>query len=230
MDLSRRNSRTPCAGTGFLVVGDAKILCEAAIWTRHNRWHHLGRCSWKLAILLRLYRILARGKSTSDIWLNPQIYDQFWLQILSAVATLIEFEGDYVYAALDYRAAENEKETTDDTPSNYRDEPVAFFFIIYGLCFQTLIKMVNKSDAQTNRVITTVLRALRRFLRPSISGNAMYKNFVFAETTDLLDRLVLMESPEVQSMVVQITINLARNHPGALQSIGNERYFTRGFC
>jgi HEAT repeat-containing protein 5 len=143
---------------------------------------------------------------------------------------LIEFEGDYVYAALDYRAAENEKETTDDTPSNYRDEPVAFFFIIYGLCFQTLIKMVNKSDAQTNRVITTVLRALRRFLRPSISGNAMYKNFVFAETTDLLDRLVLMESPEVQSMVVQITINLARNHPGALQSIGNERYFTRGFC
>jgi len=162
--------------------------------------------------------------------LNPQIYDQFWLQILSAVATLIEFEGEYVYAALDYRTPEKGKEIQDDTPSNYRDEPVAFFFIIYGLCFQTLIKMGNKSDAQANHVITRVLGALKRFLRPSISGNAMYKNFVFAETTDLLDRLVLMESAEVQSMVVQITMNLARNHPGALQSVRNEKYLPRRLC
>lgn len=97
--------------------------------------------------------------------------------------------------------------------SNYRDEPVAFFFIIYGLCFHTLLRILNRDDNDARSVAPIVLDALTRFIRRSISGNAVYKSFVFAETTDLLDRLILMESFEVQTSVLTIAANLAKNHP-----------------
>jgi hypothetical protein len=105
-----------------------------------------------------------------------------------------------------------------DKEFNYRDEPVALFFILYGLCFQTLLRMINRDDSEAKRTIPVVLDALRKFIRPSISGNAVYKSFVFAETTDLLDRLVLMESSDVQLTVIHIAANLAQYHPSAVNS------------
>ena len=69
---------------------------------------------------------------------------------------------------------------------------------------------MNKDDSKAKRTIAIVLDALKKFLRPSISGNAMYKSFVFAETTDLLDRLVLMESSDIQLTVIHIAANFGR--------------------
>lgn len=135
-----------------------------------------------------------------------------------AVATLIEMESDVIFTALDSSVSEAQ---SDGTNSNYRGEPVAFFFIIYGLCFQTLLKMINRDDAESKRIIPIVLDGLKKFLRPSISGNAIYKGFVFAEMTDLLDRLVLMENADVQIAVVQITSSLAKNHPHSV-NIGHQ--------
>lgn len=83
---------------------------------------------------------------------------------------------------------------------------------------------MNKDDSKAKRTIPMVLDALKKFLRPSISGNAMYKSFVFAETTDLLDRLVLMESSEVQLTVIHIATNLAKYHPNGADSRGDGRY------
>ena len=87
-----------------------------------------------------------------------------------------------------------------------------------------LLKMMNRDDAESRRAIPVVLGALKKFLRPSISGNAIYKGFVFAETTDLLDRLVLMESPEVQIMVLEIASSLAKYHPHAVNVGQQPRY------
>ena len=84
--------------------------------------------------------------------------------------------------------------------------------------------MINKDDSKAKRTIPTVLDAFRKFLRPSISGNAMYKGFVFAETTDLLDRLVLMESSEVQLMVIYIAASLAKYHPNSVDALTNGTY------
>jgi len=83
---------------------------------------------------------------------------------------------------------------------------------------------MTRDDSEARRTIPLVLDALRKFLRPSISGNAMYKSFVFAETTDLLDRLVLMESSEVQLTVIKIATNLAKYHPNAVGIQENKRY------
>jgi HEAT repeat-containing protein 5 len=136
-----------------------------------------------------------------------------------AVATLIEMESEVIFSALDSNVSETQTEGTPQ--SNYRGEPVAFFFIIYGLCFQTLLKMINRDDAESKRIIPIVLNGLKKFLRPSISGNAIYKGFVFAETTDLLDRLVLMENGDVQIAVVRIASSLARCHPHSV-NIGHQ--------
>jgi HEAT repeat-containing protein 5 len=124
---------------------------------------------------------------------------------------------------LDNRKRDEDSARTNNSQSNYRDEPVAFFFVIYGLCFQTLLRMVNKDDPESRRTIPIVVNALRKFLRPSISGNAMYKSFVFAESTDLLDRLVLMESTDVQLAVIHIAANLAKNHPNSIDPQEAER-------
>lgn len=141
---------------------------------------------------------------------------------MHAIATLIEMESEVVFSALDSNFSELPPGGTDQ--ANYRDEPVAFFFIIYGLCFQTLLKMINRDDSESKRTIPLVLDALKKFLRPSISGNAVYKGFVFAETTDLLDRLVLMENAEIQISVVQIASSLAKYHPHAVNGRQHSRF------
>jgi HEAT repeat-containing protein 5 len=132
---------------------------------------------------------------------------------------LIELDSDFVYAALD----RGDEQISITSGSNYRDEPVAFFFIIYGLCFHTLLRMLNRDDMEAKNAAPTVLDALTKFIRPSISGNAVYKSFVFAETTDLLDRLILMESIDVQTSVLTIATNLAKNHPVAVKRRAESR-------
>lgn len=83
--------------------------------------------------------------------------------------------------------------------------------------------MMNRDDSDAKRTVSVVLDALKKFIRPSISGNAIYKGFVFAETTDLLDRLVLMESSDVQGMVIQIATNVAKYHPSGSHIQNSER-------
>lgn len=78
--------------------------------------------------------------------------------------------------------------------------------------------MMNRDDSDSKRTIPVVLDALRKVIRPSLSGNAIYKSFVFAETTDLLDRLVLMENADVQLTVIHIAANLAQYYPNRLIS------------
>lgn len=156
-------------------------------------------------------------------FVDVKIYDPCWLQIIHAVATLIELESEDIFGALDSNNVAGDNSPTCLAQSNHRDEPVAFFFVIYGLCFQTLLKMINIDDSKAKRTIPAVLDALKRFFRPSISGNAMYKGYVFAETTDLLDRLVLMESSDVQVTVIHIATSLAKYHPNGMHAQKNGR-------
>ena len=62
---------------------------------------------------------------------------------------------------------------------------------------------------------TDILEALKKILRPSVSGNAVYQEVVFAETMDLLDRMVLTESLSMQAIIVEIARNLCLVHPSS---------------
>lgn len=97
---------------------------------------------------------------------------------------------------------------------NYRDEPVAFFFVLFGLAFEALAGRPGDLQASKEQILE-ILQALKKILRPSVSGHAIYRDVVFSETMDMLDRLVLTEGLTVQRVIVEIARNLCIGHPSA---------------
>jgi hypothetical protein len=162
-----------------------------------------------------------------------RFYQGSWLKLVDAIASLIEEDSEFVFDALDGRV--DEVGTSGDTTQvaaaksarggkrakndiNYRDEPVAFFFVLFGLAFEALVGRSSdpsESAGDKKAQMLEVLQALKKILRPSVSGQAIYGEVVFAETTDMLDRLVLTESLAVQTVVVEIARNLCLGHPSA---------------
>lgn len=139
---------------------------------------------------------------------------------MDAIASLVEKDSEFVFDALDGKFEQPDPEKPDQDEDtlvngkadkghdiNYRDEPVAFFFVLFGLAFEAL---VDQSLLTSQRL--EILQALKRILRPVVSGNAVYQDAVFFETMDTLDRLVLTEGINIQTVIVEIARNLALDH------------------
>lgn len=95
---------------------------------------------------------------------------------------------------------------------DYRDEPAAFFFILFGIVIEALTTRPGSgSEVKT----LEVLSALKRILQPSVSGNAVFQDAVFAETMELFDRLALTEGLDVQIVIVNIVRSMCLTHPSA---------------
>ncbi|KKK21581.1 hypothetical protein P175DRAFT_0559608 [Aspergillus ochraceoroseus IBT 24754] len=153
-----------------------------------------------------------------------KFYQDSWLSLVDAIAGLVERDIDFVFDALDGKSnpelQDKSEKPDNDLPNgekqgkghdiNYRDEPVAFFFVLFGLAFEAL---VDQSTSAPQRM--EILQALKRILRPIISGNAIYQDAIFSETMDSLDRLALTEGIAVQNVIVAIARNLALDHPSA---------------
>ncbi|WEW61521.1 hypothetical protein PRK78_007011 [Emydomyces testavorans] len=156
-----------------------------------------------------------------------KFYQDSWLNFVDAIASLVEKDSAFVFDALDKK--EKQSDPRQDSGSevavngetkgkgnhiNYRDEPVAFFFVLFGLAFEALVSQSNAPSSQ----ILEILQALQKILRPSVAGNAVYQDAVFSETIDALDRLVMTEGPNIQSVIVEIARNLALHHQSATKS------------
>ncbi|KAF1990104.1 ARM repeat-containing protein [Aulographum hederae CBS 113979] len=149
-----------------------------------------------------------------------QFYQSSWLNLVDAIASLIDEDSAIVFDALDGK--------TDATPGgtvvngansanadiNYRDEPVAFFFVLFGLAFEALVGRPGDSQPTRDQTLE-ILLAMKKILRPAVSGHAIYREVVFSETMDMLDRLVLTESMGVRFVIVEIARNLCLGHPSA---------------
>lgn len=134
---------------------------------------------------------------------------------MDAIASLIDQDSAVVFDALDGKDDQMNGPRSRNR-IDYRNEPVAFFFILFGISFEAL---VTRSDGPSTADETVgILQALKKILRPSIAGHAIYQDVVFSETMDLFDRLALTEGLEVQEVIVDITKNLCLSHP----SVGNE--------
>ncbi|PGH00685.1 hypothetical protein GX51_05671 [Blastomyces parvus] len=152
-----------------------------------------------------------------------KFYQDSWLSFVDAIASLVEKDSEFVFDALDGKLDPSKEVVNVDKPQvngekkekgthiNYRDEPVAFFFVLFGLAFEAL---VAQSHEQSNQSLE-ILRALRRILHPSVAGNAVYQQAVFSETMDTLDRLVMTEGSSVQTVIVQMARDLALHHHSA---------------
>ncbi|KAH3955539.1 hypothetical protein HBI81_036910 [Parastagonospora nodorum] len=144
-----------------------------------------------------------------------KFYQQSWLNLVDAIASLIDEDSEFVFDALDGKT-----ELSESTPNgkadhiNYRDEPVAFFFVLFGLAFEALAGRPGDLQASKEQILE-ILQALKKILRPSVSGHAIYRDVVFSETMDMLDRLVLTEGLTVQKVIVDIARNLCIGHPSA---------------
>ena len=155
-----------------------------------------------------------------------RFYQDAWLKLVDAIASLIEQDSEFVFDALDGK--ESDREAANGRPHktsgiNYRDEPVAFFFVLFGLAFEALAIRPGQSDSlATHEQTLDILQALKRILHPSVSGYAIYRPDVFTETMDLLDRLVLTEGLDIQSVIVEIASALCVAHPSATRQTSEE--------
>lgn len=99
-----------------------------------------------------------------------------------------------------------------NTNIDYRDEPVAFFFVLFGIVIEAL---TDRSSNETDTL--KILSALKKILSPSVAGNAIFRDSVFSETIELFDRLALIESLAAQGVLVDIAKTLCITHPSAAE-------------
>ncbi|KAK6349801.1 hypothetical protein TWF696_006075 [Orbilia brochopaga] len=145
-----------------------------------------------------------------------KFYQDSWLDLVDAIASLIEQDSEFVFDALDGKSASAPQGSIDKHGINYRDEPVAFFFVLFGIAFEALVGRPGGSEIlATKEQILEVLQALKKILHPAVSGHAIYQEAIFTETIDLLDRLVLTEGLPIQLAVVGIARDLCISHPSA---------------
>ncbi|KKA31047.1 hypothetical protein TD95_002972 [Thielaviopsis punctulata] len=153
-----------------------------------------------------------------------KFYQDSWLKLVDAIASLIEQDSDFVFDALDDRktssadssAATAVAGTTRSADINYRDEPLAFFFVLFGIAFEALATKPGTPDSLASEAQKlSILQALKKILHPSVSGHAIYRDAIFAETMDLLDRLALTDGLDVQAVIVEIARDLCVAHPSA---------------
>ena len=145
-----------------------------------------------------------------------KFYQRNWLNIVDAIAVLVEKDSESVFDALDNKRASTTDEGANGAISSgkdmsFREEPVAFFFILFGLAFEALVTQAREDPSQA----LSILQALRKILTPAVCGNAIYEDAVFTETTDTLDRLALTSTRETQGVLVEIARNLSLDHVAA---------------
>ncbi|KAI9697968.1 MAG: hypothetical protein M1836_004321 [Candelina mexicana] len=147
-----------------------------------------------------------------------KFYQDAWLKLVDAIASLIDQDSELVFNALDGKiqsAAPNGTISHEPNDINYRDEPAAFFFVLFGIAFEALVGRPGSDSTPNKDQTLEILLALKKILRPAVSGQAIYQEAVFSETMDLLDRLVLTQGLDVQIVIVEIVRNLCVGHPSA---------------
>lgn len=133
---------------------------------------------------------------------------------MDAISGLIEEDIAIVFEALDGGSdAANANDVSDMHGINYRDEPVAFFFVLYGIVFETLLARSGSGTEGSAEDTVRMLNILRRILRPSVSGQAVYEHAVFSELMEMLNRLAMTQGLEVQALIVEIARDLCVSHP-----------------
>ena len=153
-----------------------------------------------------------------------QFYQDSWLILVDAIASLIDQDSAVVFDALDRKESLKSPNGTLQKASdiNYRDEPVAFFFVLYGIAFEALVTRPHSDSQDPSEQTLEILQALKKILRPSVAGHAIYQDVVFSETMEVFDRLAQTEGLDTQAAIVEIARNLCLSHPSAEDNAGDQ--------
>lgn len=115
----------------------------------------------------------------------------------------------YILAAMDGRDLDAKELPAGKAP---REEPAAFFFIIFGLVYEALVtSSADTSSSTTTRqpVVIAALRALKCLVRPEYAGLAIMEPTIFDEFISLCYRLAMTESANIQVHLVDMLANFA---------------------
>lgn len=104
----------------------------------------------------------------------------------------------YILAAMDGREASHAPSTTS------KDDPTAFFYVIFGLVYEALAQAStdSASSVATRDVTSTALQALASLVNPEYAGSAVLEPTIFEEFSNLCYRMAMTEPPEVQVHLV----------------------------
>ncbi|THU92726.1 clathrin-coated vesicle protein [Dendrothele bispora CBS 962.96] len=131
-------------------------------------------------------------------------YTSAWIIILQAVATAMQAKDSFILAAMDGREQVN---GAAEPSKGARDEPTAFFFIVFGLVYEALAaastdSMTNNSTRQAS--VITALRTLKSLVRPEYAGKAILEPAIFDEFISVCYRMAMTESAAVEIHLIEV--------------------------
>lgn len=119
--------------------------------------------------------------------------------------------GDlHVLAAMDGR--EVSQEVAESSTDVSREAPTAFFFVIFGLVYETLATASADSSSSMsarNSTVVAALQALKCLVRPEYSGKAVMEPTISEEFISLCYRMAMTETASVQVHLVEMLAILA---------------------
>jgi hypothetical protein len=136
-----------------------------------------------------------------------QFYERAWPQMLHAVATLLKASDPHMLRAMDGLSP------SDSLPSPHRSSPASFFWVVFGLAFESLCTAgpsSSKGSVSTVASQSIALEAVVGLIRPDVAGAVLKEEGVFEEVANLCFRLAITEGPEVKLRVLEIALGLAK--------------------
>lgn len=123
---------------------------------------------------------------------------------MQAVATAMECGDPHIHASMDGQEFHAGVE-----PSNFgkREEPTAFFFVIFGLVYEALATSSAESTSAASARQTLVIAALqmlKSLVRPEYSGKAIRDPTIFEEFVSLCYRIAMTESARIQVHLLEM--------------------------
>ncbi|KAF8074912.1 clathrin-coated vesicle protein, partial [Lyophyllum atratum] len=136
-------------------------------------------------------------------------YAKSWPVILQAVATAMENGDSHILAAMDGQEFNPESKHLNVSK---REEPTAFFHIIFGLVYEALVTSSADSTSISSArqsLVVSALRALKCLVRPEYSGKAIKEPMIFEEFISLCYRIAMTEPANVQVHLVEMLSSFA---------------------
>lgn len=120
----------------------------------------------------------------------------------------MENNDPFIRVAIDGREPTDAdaKVATNGAPT---EQPVTFFYILFGLVFETLVTSTPESGMQNVRNTVVALQALKHLVKAQYAGNAFKDTPIFEELVNLCYRMALTEPVAVQAHLVDSLASLA---------------------
>jgi HEAT repeat-containing protein 5 len=142
--------------------------------------------------------------------MRSQYYHDAWSIILQAVTSAMDNNDPFIRVAIDGREptdADGKPATNGTAPPS--GQPAMFFYVLFGLVFETLVTSTPESGMQNVRNSIISLKALKHLVKSEYAGNAFNDVPIFEELVNLCYRMALTEPVAVQLHLVDSLASLA---------------------